>query len=122
MESLLLKLDEVKAIACFALSLFCFMRVSLSVLAGLGLLATAILLAFSAVNKRVDAADRSAAQGAIPASFISVSDPQTAFSGGNKFQYQQVSANEGAINPHTGLPAQVQQQRQGVVLGSYQNA
>jgi hypothetical protein len=98
------------------------MSVSLTVLAGLGLLATAILLAFSAVNKRVDAADRSAAQGAIPASFISVNDPQTAFSGGNKFQYQQVSSNEGAINPHTGLPAQTQQQRQGVVLGSYQNA
>ena len=126
LETLLLKLDEVKAIACFSFSLFCFMSASITVLAGLALMASAVLLAFSAVNRRVDAADQSAAQGSggfgsgatasAPPSFMMSS----ANAGGN-FQYQQVQSNEGTINPHTGV-ASTQQQKQGVVLGSYQNA
>lgn len=124
LESLLMKLDEVKAIACFSFSLFCFMTASITVFAGLALMATAVLLAFAAVNRRVDAADQAAAHGSIPVQFANVSnDPRTSFLAGapNKFQYQQVQTTEGIINPHTGMPV-VQQQRQGVVLGSYQNA
>lgn len=126
MESLLLKLDEVKAIACFSFSLFCFMTASITVFAGLALMATAVLLAFAAVNRRVDAADREAAQGAIPANFATVTnDSQSGFlvGGAGRAQYQQVPSNDGTINPHTGLPASFQQQqKQGIVLGSYQNA
>jgi hypothetical protein len=123
-ENLLMKLDEVKAIACFSFSLFCFMSPSITILAGLALMGTAVLLAFSAVNRRVDAADHAAAQGAIPVNFSSVNDQQTGFLSGaqNKFQYQQVQTAEGTINPHTGMPTVVQQHKQGVVVGSYQNA
>mmetsp|Transcript_43887 Transcript_43887/g.87212 ORF Transcript_43887/g.87212 Transcript_43887/m.87212 type:complete len:196 (-) Transcript_43887:133-720(-) len=117
LERLLLKLDEVKAIACFSFSLFCFMNTSITVIAGLGLMVTAVLLAFAAVNRRVDAADEAAAQGG----GISNEGPSS-FMGSNTFQYQPVTSNEGSMNPHTGLPAGQLQQKQGVVLGSYQNA
>jgi hypothetical protein len=58
LENMMFKLDEVKAVAYFALSLFCFMLPSITIFAGLALMMTAILLAFSAVNRRVDAMDQ----------------------------------------------------------------
>lgn len=127
MESLLLKLDEVKAIACFSLSLFCFMSRSISILAGLALMATSVLLAFSAVNRRVDAADQSAAAGHSTSShhsgaFVNLNTPLSGLNNNNmafkQNQYQPVQSNDMYINPHTGLPSQ----KQGVVIGSYQNA
>lgn len=127
MESLLLKLDEVKAIACFSFSLFCFMSSSITIFAGLALMATSILLAFSAVNRRVDAADQSAAGSGSSShqhagAFVNLNTPLSSLNINNmaskQNQYQPVQSNDMYINPHTGVPSQ----KQGVVIGSYQNA
>ena len=61
LESMLMKLDEVRSIIYFFLSLFCFMQASITLFAGFALLITSILLLFSAINKRVDAMDQNAA-------------------------------------------------------------
>lgn len=133
LETLLLKLDEVKAIACFSLSLFCFRGSALPLMAGLALLLTAILLAFSAINKRADEATRNEAgqdHGAHSShGFVNLNTPMSGLNSNNfnqqsqsfqsapKYQPVAPSFNDGQINPHTGFASQ----KQGVVLGSYQN-
>jgi hypothetical protein len=56
MENFFFKLDEMRGLLYFGLSIFCFFG-SLCVISGLALLVSACLLGFAAVNRRVDALD-----------------------------------------------------------------
>ena len=141
-ENLFLKLDEVKAVLYFFLSLGCFMHKSIVLFAGLGLMLTAILMAFSAVNRRVEAMDQSAAAGqgsnstgGTSGSFVNILPQATALNplngnSGYNPSYQQLPqqsqqqqksfTNTGTFNPHTGLPSGQSHQNQGT-FGSYQD-
>lgn len=120
LERMLMKQDEVKALMCFLFSILCFRGTALAMLAGLALLLTAIFFGFSAVNKRVDASDRAEAEPGQHSAFVNLHAPMSSNNfNSNASKYQPVPSNssEGQINPHTGFAAQ----KQGIVLGSYQN-
>ncbi|KAJ1443996.1 hypothetical protein B484DRAFT_441319 [Ochromonadaceae sp. CCMP2298] len=89
------KLEEMRALLYFGLSIFCFFG-SLCVISGLALLVSACLQGFSAVNRRVDTMDRGA-EGSHDAAAGSYSSPASV-------PYQQRSANNAFVNSSDDTP------------------